>query len=104
MIRPARMLALLLAAAPAAAGDHVVSQKGQSFQPAALTIRKGDQVLFRNDDEVTHNVYSKSAGAEFNVRLQEPGTTSPVRFDQPGSIEVRCAIHPKMKLRIEVQD
>jgi plastocyanin len=104
MNRPALLLTLLFASAPAAAEDHVVSQKGQSFAPTTIVVRAGDQVLFKNDDDVTHNVYSKSEGAEFNVKLQAPGTTSPVRFERPGSVDVRCAIHPRMKLRIEVRD
>lgn len=97
-------LALAWLALPAAAEDHVISQKGQLFQPEALRVRVGDRVLFRNDDEVTHNVFSRTRGAEFNVKLQEPGSASPVTFEQAGPVEVRCAIHPGMKLVIEVSE
>jgi plastocyanin len=98
-------LALLLAAsaaAPAAAGEHAVSQRGKQFRPGELRVRAGDTVVFRNDDEVTHNVFSKTPGSQFNVKLQAPGTASPVVFEQPGVVDVRCAIHPAMKLRVVV--
>ncbi len=64
----------------------------------------GDRVVFRNDDDITHNVFSKSEGAAFNVKLQEPGSDSPVVLERPGVVDVRCAIHPKMKLRIVVEE
>jgi plastocyanin len=97
-------LALVALAAPAAAADHVVSQKGKQFEPTALSVKVGDRVLFENDDETTHNVFSRSAGNTFNVGMQQPGSSSPVTFEAPGSVEVRCAIHPGMKLTIEVQE
>jgi hypothetical protein len=49
-------------------------------------------------------VYSKTPGAEFNVKLQEPGSESPVVMERPGTVDVRCAIHPRMRLRVEVQE
>lgn len=96
-------LPLLLTNA-ARAEDHHVSQKGQQFAPVELSVRVGDRLVFHNDDDVTHNVYSKTEGAEFNVKLQEPGSASPVVLERPASVDVRCAIHPKMKLRVEVKE
>ena len=96
-------LALLLTAS-ARAEDHVVSQKGAQFAPVELSVRAGDRVVFHNDDDITHNVFSKTAGAEFNVKLQEPGSNSPVVMEHPGVVDVRCAIHPRMKLRIVVEE
>jgi plastocyanin len=93
----------LLVAAAAGAEDHAVSQKGARFAPLELSVRAGDCVVFRNDDDVTHNVFSKTPGAEFNVKLQEPGSESPVVMERPGTVDVRCAIHPRMRLRVEVK-
>jgi plastocyanin len=97
-------LALLGFALPAAAEDHVISQKGKRFQPESLKVKVGDRVLFQNDDEITHNVFSRTPGTEFNVKLQQPGSSSPVTFEKPGPVEVRCAIHPAMKMVIEVAE
>jgi plastocyanin len=100
------LLALLplLLAAGSRAEDHHVSQKGAQFEPVELSVRAGDRVVFHNDDDVTHNVFSKTTGAEFNVKLQEPGSESPVVMERPGVVDVRCAIHPRMKLRVQVTE
>jgi plastocyanin len=99
-----RLLVIALAlATPAAAEDHVVSQKGKRFEPQSLRVKVGDRVLFNNDDENTHNVFSRSGANAFNVGMQQPGSSSPVTFEEAGSVEVRCAIHPSMKLTVEVE-
>lgn len=96
---------LAVALAPEAhAEEHLVSQKGAQFAPQELRVHAGDRVVFRNDDDITHNVFSKSEGSAFNVKLQEPGSDSPVVLERPGVVDVRCAIHPKMKLRIVVEE
>ena len=54
-----------------------------------------------NDDAVGHNVVSEAKGLEFDF-VQRPGRSDTVRLAQPGVAEVSCAIHPAMKLRIQV--
>jgi plastocyanin len=103
MKRSLLVFALAAFALPAAAEDHVVSQKGKLFRPETLRVKVGDRVLFNNDDEITHNVFSRAAGNAFNVGIQQPGSSSPVTLQEPGPVEVRCAIHPGMKLTIEVE-
>jgi plastocyanin len=91
-----------LAASLAAAADTRVIQKDKTFSTRDLSIRVGEQVLFVNEDSVTHNVYSLTKGNEFEIRTQAPGQTDAVRFSREGVIEVQCAIHPKMKLHVTV--
>jgi plastocyanin len=100
-------LALILATigglCAATGGRHVVGQKNKKFSESEITVRVGDTVVFVNDDDIVHNVYSRSECCKFNVKAQAPGTSSAIKFDKPGTVEVRCAIHPKMKLKIHVQ-
>ena len=84
------------------AASHVVTQKGKVFAPGAVTVRVGDAVSFKNDDDVTHNAFSTSKGNEFNSKVQLPGSASSVTFKEAGTVEVRCAFHPKMKLTVVV--
>lgn len=98
----AATLAAGLVGGPAALADHVVSQKDKKFSAAALSVRPGEAVVFRNDDAVPHNVFSSSAGAAFNLKSQSPGAESRVAFDKPGKVEVRCAFHPTMKMTVTV--
>ena len=81
-----------------------VSQKGKSFEPGMVTVKVGDSITFHNDDDVTHNAFSTSKGNEFNSKVQAPGSTSSITFKAPGTVEVRCAFHPKMKLVVNVQN
>jgi plastocyanin len=94
----------LLLCAAASAEEHHVSQKNKTFAPTELKVHVGDRVVFYNDDGITHNVFSQTEGAEFNVKLQEPGSASPVLMEKPGVVDVRCAIHPGMKLRVVVEE
>jgi plastocyanin len=84
------------------AAAHSVSQKGKSFAPATMNVRVGDTLTFQNDDDVTHNAFSTSKGNEFNSKVQLPGNASNVSFKEAGTVEVRCAFHPKMKLTVVV--
>jgi plastocyanin len=87
----------------AAGQSHVITQKDKAFSVAELTAKSGDTIVFKNDDDVAHNVFSQTPGFEFNAKTQVPGTETPVNFDKSGTVEIPCAIHPKMKAVIHVQ-
>lgn len=81
---------------------HVVTQKDKQFSTGTLTVARGDSVAFRNEDGVVHNVFSSDASFKFNLRAQAPGATNAVAFDTPGTVQVRCAIHPTMHMTVTV--
>ena len=95
-------LASLAAALPALATEHPIVQKDRTFSQAEITIKAGDAISFKNSDEVSHNVFSITRGMEFDLRRQAPGASSRVPFAREGVAEVRCSIHPKMKLIVTV--
>ncbi|WP_224241835.1 beta-sandwich domain-containing protein [Hyalangium gracile] len=80
-------------AAPATAK---VSQKGARFSPGVMPVVKGTSVDFTNDDYVTHNVFSKSKVKPFDLGLYPKEQAKVVTFDQPGTVEIFCSIHPRM--------
>jgi plastocyanin len=82
---------------------HKVEQKGRAFSTTEIVIRPGERIEFCNSDDVTHNVFSKSAANAFNIKTQMPGNSSVIEFKNEGSTEVRCAIHPTMKLMVHVR-
>lgn len=104
---PSTLLTLsLLALLPALAGEpgqHTVNQKDKEFSQTEITVKPGEKIVFQNDDSVTHNVFSNSKINPFNIKIQQPGNSSTVQFDSEGVTEVRCAIHPKMKLLVTVK-
>lgn len=87
----------------ALAGESRIVQAGKAFEPAALTIKAGDSIVFVNEDFYDHNVYSESEGNVFNIGIQPPGQTNSVTLRGTGVVEVRCRIHPKMKLTVTVE-
>lgn len=103
---PLALIALAAAAALptlAVATEHKVTQKGQQFSPQTLKVKVGDEVVFLNDDAGTHNVFSESAANKFDLKAQRPGASTRVSFPAPGRVDVRCAIHPAMRMTVEVE-
>jgi plastocyanin len=99
------LLMFLGAAAWAALGGtpYQVSQKGRSFQPGELTIRRGETVRIVNDDaDLLHHAYVDSEQFTFDSGDQEPGSKADVTFSVAGTFTVLCGIHPKMKLTVHV--
>jgi plastocyanin len=92
-----------LGTALAAGMEHTVGQKNKEFSTQEITVKPGDTVVFANDDDVAHNVFCNNPDCKFNAKIQTPGTKSPVKFEKEGTYEVRCAIHPKMKLTVTVK-
>ena len=93
----------ILALPALAAGPILVSQKGRTFAPGKLTVSRGDVVRFLNDDEYTHHVFMKSTSFNYDSGEIEAGKFAETAMTVPGSFEVRCAIHPKMRLVLEVK-
>jgi plastocyanin len=96
-------LALALAAAQAHAAEHVVSQKGKSFSVKKLVVEQGDSVRFVNDDPFAHNVFSLSDTKSFDLGSYGQGLFKSVLMDKSGIVDVECAVHPDMKMTIEVK-
>jgi plastocyanin len=85
------------------AKETTINQKNREFSSTEITIKPGEKLVFQNNDEVTHNVFSTSKANAFTIKVQKPGEASTVDFTEEGTTEVRCAIHPKMKLTVTVK-
>jgi plastocyanin len=101
--RAAAAALLVLACAGARAADITVVQRDRAYMPTDVTIARGDQVVFKNDDAIAHNVISKTPGQEFDLKLQKPGESKAIRFDKPGTVSVTCDIHPRMEMTVTVK-
>ena len=98
---PAGILLLALVGS-ANAGEFVVAQKAKAFSVKKLNIKVGDSVKFVNEDAMVHNVFSLSDAKSFYLGAYGQGASKSVTFDKPGTVEVECAVHPDMKMVIEV--
>jgi plastocyanin len=97
-------LSFIAGASVALAAERTISQKGKVFSESALEIKKGDTLVFLNDDNVVHNVLSTTPGNVFNLGSIAPGHSTPVTFDKVGNLQILCAIHPSMKMSVKVTD
>ena len=97
----AALFATLGIAHAASAAEIVVTQAAKKFDVAKVDIKAGDSIKFVNSDSITHNIYS-SKGMKFDLGAQKPGASSNQVFDKAGKFKVRCAIHPKMKVTVNV--
>ena len=92
------------AMAPAVhAKDFEVAQKDKKFSQAKLTVNVGDSVSFKNEDAFAHNIFSLSDSKTFDLGSYPQGQAKKVTFDKSGTVEIECAIHPDMKMVIEVK-
>ncbi len=101
-ICPRLLLAALLAPLailPACAATIVV-QKGRAFRPAEISIARGEAVTFTNDDSYIHQVYVTGL---FDSAEKAPGENLNETFPDAGTFQVRCHIHPTMKMTVRVR-
>ncbi|HEX2940071.1 MAG TPA: hypothetical protein VHO91_03425 [Rhodopila sp.] len=98
-------LAILLVAVSMttfAAGMVAVTQKGRKFSASDIQILRGDTIRFNNEDKFVHQIYVESPNFTYESDEQPPGNNIDVIFTKSGLFEVRCHIHPKMLLRVDV--
>jgi plastocyanin len=90
-------------AAFAADAAHTIVQKGRRFNPGEVTIGRGESLTFTNDDEFIHQIYVESPDFSFDSDEKNPGELITETFTQSGTFQVRCHIHPKMRLMVHVR-
>ena len=96
--------AALLAGFGASAKDGEIVQRGIRFAEGAVTIKVGDTLHFRNSDDVMHNLVVRDSWNNLqNEGLQKSGTVISKTFTEAGLFEIRCAIHPRMKMTVSVE-
>jgi plastocyanin len=105
-MRPLLSALLLLVAAQVDADTEQdpVLQVKQSFLPDKLEVKAGATVLFKNADDVNHNLQTvSSSGEKQDYGTEKPGESTKISFPTAGAYTVICGIHPKMKLRVTVK-
>jgi len=92
-----------LAASAAAAPDPatVVVAKDFMFAPASLTVKAGATVTWTNRDDEPHTVVSDTG--LFRSGAIDTNESFSFRFDNPGTFNFTCTIHPRMVGTIVVQ-
>jgi len=97
------LLMMSLLSTQVLASEFIVGQKDKKFTKSKLTVEVGDTVKFTNNDYFFHNVFSMSEAKTFDLGSYPEGESKSVTFDKPGLVDVECAIHPNMKMTVEVK-
>lgn len=71
-----------------------VSIESFQFQPQNIRVSAGDTVTWTNNDSVAHTATADNG--EFDSASLEPGMTFSHTFEQTGTYDYRCTIHPDM--------
>jgi len=97
------LFTVLACARPVLAADITVDQVKEKFDREGLTVKVGDTITFSNSDPVKHNLTVITPDEESkDLGMEAPGSAVKYTPAKPGTYDVRCSIHPKMKMKIKV--
>ena len=95
------------AASEAASEDVRVTLEGFAFDQTELTVSAGTKVSFLNADPAAHTVTEGTDGeaAESPIIDDElaANQSTSFTFDEPGTYEITCLLHPSMNMTITVE-
>jgi len=89
-----------LRAAPPEGPRPQIVQRGKAFVPDLLVVVQGTTVEFPNRDPFSHNVFSRSRAAQFDLERYRQGESKSYSFDTAGVVQLFCNIHPQMKATV----
>lgn len=71
------------------------------FTPQTITVPAGTTVTWTNKDDVPHTVVENNQ--KFKSRALDTDESFSYKFDQPGTYDYFCSVHPKMVAKVIVQ-
>jgi plastocyanin len=94
--------------APADAGDgggggETVSMANTTFTPSSLTIQAGTTVTFTDTSGHTVTEGSDGVAVDDPIVDEQGGSDVEVTFDEPGTYDITCKVHPEMNVTITVE-
>jgi cytochrome c oxidase subunit II len=86
-------------------------QGSPSYDPAALTVKKGDKITVTNKDTLPHTVTSgtgptdPNSAKQFDTSIIEAGATADIETANmnAGEYPFHCTVHPYMMGKLVVQ-
>ena len=78
------------------AAEKTIDQRSETFIPLVTIVPKGGRIIFANNDQTTHQVYSFSSVKQFEITLARGERSPPIAFDNSGVAALGCNIHDHM--------
>jgi plastocyanin len=69
------------------------------FVPNTIRVKAGTALTIYNDDEVVHTIQAGDFASDF----LGTGGSFTMKFDQPGTVQIRCTLHNRMRGTIIVE-
>ncbi len=86
------------------AKEHTIIQQNKSFVgEKEVTASLGDTINFLNSDPFSHNIFSLSDTQAFDLGSYPKGESRSIQLTKKGTIDIECAIHPQMQMKIHVK-
>ena len=91
---------------PASSGnvsdENTVTIAGMQFSPATLRVEPGEKVTWTNNASMPHTVTGTNVDGLTSGRMGN-GSVFTHRFEEPGTYEYYCALHPSMTGTVVVE-
>jgi plastocyanin len=85
-------------------GSATVAIPAISFEPSDVTVKPGTTVTWTNSDDLPHTVTKTGGpGPEFDSGNLEPGDTFKQTFEDAGTIDYVCTVHPGQEGTVTVE-
>lgn len=81
-----------------------IGQKNKAFIPYISVMQLGSEVLFNNQDNITHQIYSPVGNNKFSVKIRSGQEVIKKDFDEAGIVSMGCNIHDWMSGYILIVD
>jgi plastocyanin len=92
---------LIVPAAARSEGGSAVKIDNFTFSPNALTVSKGTEITWTNDDDIPHSIVLGGLGVRSHAL--DTGNTFTYRFDRAGTFSYICGLHPQMHAQVVVK-
>jgi plastocyanin len=79
-----------------------MAMNGRTFTPHVRVVTVGSTVEYPNQDPFTHNVFSTTPGALFDLGAYGSGRSKSNQFRKTGAYAIYCNIHAKMAAYVVV--
>jgi plastocyanin len=73
-----------------------IGQKDKSFIPYISVMQLGNDVIFNNQDNITHHIYSPVGDNKFSLKIRSGQQTMKSDFSKAGEVSMGCNIHDWM--------
>jgi plastocyanin len=75
-------------------GDEILIDDFTFGDGQPVEVEQGKNVVWKNDDSVRHTITDDTDNPAFSSDAVQPGDTFTLTFDEPGTFQYHCSIHP----------